>query len=114
MVSRSSFIASMSKVQENFQARQAPAFFNRSISSATSQPFLSKSKNGFKRPAVQTPPSIPWRSMSSVRAPSRAAATAAPMPAGPPPTTTTSTSAATGVCRGDSTTIRAAGRMSIP
>ena len=49
-------------------------------------------------PAVPAPPRNPYRSISSVEHPARAAAVAAMMPAGPPPTTTTSNSPYTGVC----------------
>ena len=48
-------------------------------------------------PAVPAPPRNPYRSISSVEQPARAAAVAAMIPAGPPPTTTTSNSPYTGV-----------------
>jgi len=48
--------------------------------------------------------------MSMVLAPSRAAASAAAMPAGPLPTTSTSTSARMGVSRAGSTMVRVVAR----
>ena len=48
-------------------------------------------------PAVRFPPRNPYRSINNVRAPFRAAATAAAIPAGPPPTTTTSNEGSTGI-----------------
>src|SRR5262245_5266021 len=52
--------------------------------------------NGPTKPAVDVPPRKPYFSTSTVRAPLRAAAVAAAMPADPPPTTSTSTRASTG------------------
>jgi hypothetical protein len=55
--------------------------------------------NGPTRPAVTVLPRNPYRSTSRVRAPLRAAAIAAPMPAGPPPMASTSVRRVTGTGR---------------
>jgi len=55
-------------------------------------------------PPVTSPPRNPYRSISSVRAPCRAAETAAATPANPPPQTRTSVSFPTGVFRSGSRT----------
>src|SRR5690606_36138155 len=55
-----------------------------------------------RRPAVQTPPRHPLASMSVVRAPLRAAARAAAIPAGPEPQTRTTAGLSTGMSRAGS------------
>src|ERR1700722_5808418 len=67
----------------------------------TSDPYVRacNPQNVDSPPAVPAPPRNPYRSISSVEHPARAAAEAAMIPAGPPPTTTTSNSPYTGVVR---------------
>ena len=63
------------------------------------RPGLLKSKIYVSSPAVQMPPRQPWSSNKRVRAPARAATSAAATPAGPPPQTITSASSHSGRSR---------------
>ena len=56
-------------------------------------------------PPAERPPRSPYRSTRVTRWPSRRAATAAAVPAGPPPTTSTSVSSCTGISRAGSVTV---------
>ena len=80
----------------------SPSSFTSRSSSSSASPRITRTSCPYVRacspqnvdspPAVPAPPRNPYRSISSVEHPARAAAVAAMIPAGPPPTTTTSNS----------------------